>query len=134
MKTRILLAALFTFCLTSCASFDGVLRPTAVEQIQPGVTTEADLVALFGPPDTRLAATQGMRTEIDWFRSVPPEPASYLPVIGELFGGLDLEVQQLSVVLGPGDRVMSYRFYDSDSGVQSEKTRRRSTQDKGFRK
>ena len=134
MKTRILLAALLTSCLTSCASFYGGLAPATVKQIQPRVTTEADLIALFGPPDTRLAAAEGMRTELDWFRSIPPEPAGYLPMIGELFGGLDLRVQQLSVVLGHGARVMSYRFYNSDGPVQSEKTRLRTTQDQDFRK
>lgn len=38
-------------------------------------------------------------------------------------GGLDLEVQQLTVLLGPNGRVRSYSIYDSNGAVHTEKTR-----------
>ncbi len=133
MKIRILLAALLTSCLTSCASYHGVLAPPAIKQIQPGVTTEANLVTLFGPPDTRLAAAYGTRTELTWFRSIPPPPSGYIPFVGQFLGGLDLDVRQLIVILGHGGRVTSYQFYDSNGGVQFEETRVRTRAGKDFR-
>ena len=39
--------------------------------------------------------------------------ASYLPFIGELTGGLNIEAQQLSVVLSPGGRVLRYEMHSS---------------------
>ena len=134
MKTRILLAVLLAFCFPSCASYYGVLTPTSIQQIRVGVTTEADLVQLFGPPDTRFSSDSGTRAQLDWYRSIPPEPAGYLPWIGQFFGGLDLQVQQLTVSLGRGGRVVSFRMYDSDGTVISEKTGPPAPVDNGFRK
>lgn len=134
MKIRILLAILLAFCLPGCASYYGVLTPSSIQQIRVRETTEADLVALFGPPDTRSEAYYGARTQLDWYRSIPPEPAGYLPVIGQFFGGLDVEVQQLTVVLGHDRRVLSYRMYDSNGTVKAEKTRLRTRVDRDFRK
>ncbi len=119
MKIRNLLAALGLLCLTSCATdHHEVITQPAVSQIRPGVTTEADLVHLFGPPDTRLAAYQGS-TKLDWFRSVAPKPRGYFPVFGQFWGGLDFDVQQLSVSLGQSGRVTEYTVYDSKGAVKA---------------
>ncbi len=121
MKIRILLAAVATFCLTSCATERPITQAT-VNRIRPGVTTEADLVHAFGKPDTKAAVYQG-RTTLAWFRSLGPAPTGYLPLVGQFAGGLDLDVQQLSVEIA-GGKVASYTVYDSKGAVQSEKTLR----------
>lgn len=121
MKMRNLFAALLVFCLTSCASYERAINPTNVGQIRPGITTESDLLQLFGYPDTRWTGMHGS-VALDWFRSISPNPAGYLPIAGQFLGGLDLEVQQLSVLIGPSGRVASFSVYDSNGAVKSEKT------------
>ncbi len=133
MKTKILLAAIFAFCLTNCAPYRNAITQPAVSQIRPGVTTKADLVQLFGRPDTQVTAFNG-DTTLDWFRSVGPNAAGYAPVVGQFLGGLDLEVQQLIVVVGRSGRVRSFTVYDSNGPLKSEKTKLRTTRETGYHK
>jgi hypothetical protein len=133
MKIRILFAVVLGFCLTSCAtSYFAISRP-AVNSIRPGVTTEGDLVTLFGPSDTKWPANRGM-TGLDWFRSAGPAAPGYAPVLGQFWGGLDIDVQQLSVFVSPGGRVESYTFYDSDGTIKTENTHRHTTAGVNYRK
>ncbi len=133
MKTRILFAALFAFCLTNCAPYRNAITQPAVNQIRPGVTTEADLVQLFGRPETRVTAFNGDTTS-EWSRSIGPKAAGYAPVVGQFLGGLDLEVQELVVVVSRSGRVRSFTMYDSNGAVKQEKTRLRTTRETGYRK
>lgn len=113
MKTKFLVTAiLLSTCLTSWAWFPKSISPEKIRRIQIGQTTEADLVQLFGHPTTRFA-DMSHNVALDWFRSVPMPPPGYLPVIGQFLGGLGLEVQQLSVVLSPGGRVVRYEMHSS---------------------
>ena len=119
MKNRFLLLALLALGFSSCASYHPAIRTTDVRQIRPGVTTERDLFALFGQPDTRLAAYNG-DIFLTWFRSVPPGPAAYVPIAGQFMGGLDLQVQQLNVFVTHDGHVRTYAIYDSHGAVRTE--------------
>ncbi len=117
MKTRILLAALLAFALASCASPG--LTQTKVQQIRLGVTTENDLVQLFGPPGTKWTAYHG-NTFIDWIHSDGAGPAGYFPMLGEVSGGLHFDLQELAVIVAPNGRVLSYTIYDSNGATKTE--------------
>jgi hypothetical protein len=113
MKTKILVTALLlSSCLTTWAWAPRTITQANVNQIRIGQTTEPELVQLFGAPTTRFVDLRG-HTSLDWFRSVPMPIAAYLPFVGELFGGLDIEAQQLSIVLGPNGRVIHYEVHSS---------------------
>lgn len=113
MKTKIVaVAILLTSCLTSWAWEPSTITQERVDQIQIGQTTEADLVRLFGTPTTRFVDLR-QYVAIDWFRSVPPPPQSYIPIIGPCLGGLDVEAQQLTVNLSPSGRVLRYEVHSS---------------------
>ncbi len=118
MKTNILVTALFlSFCLTSWAGAPRSITQANVNQIRIGQTSEPELVQLFGAPTTRFVDLRG-RIALDWFRSVPMPIPAYLPLVGELFGGLEIEAQQLSVVLGPDGRVLHYEVHSSENRLK----------------
>jgi hypothetical protein len=118
MKMKTLLTALLlSFCLTSWAAAPRTITQANVNQIRIGQTTEPELVQLFGTPTTRFVDLRG-HTSLDWFRSVPMPFGAYLPLVGELFGGLDIEAQQLAVVLGPNGRVVHYEVHSSKKTLQ----------------
>ena len=120
VKTRIAVAALLiSSCLTSWAWFPPSITKKKLEQIKIGVTTEADLVHLFGPPTTRFVDLSH-RVADDWFRSVPMPWSGYLPLIGQFCGGLDVDAQQLSVLLTPDGRVIKFEAHSSKSNRQLE--------------
>jgi hypothetical protein len=118
MKTRILVTAvLLCTCLTSWGEPRRITQ-SHVNQIRIGQTTEPQLVELFGTPTTRFVDLRQV-VSLDWFRSVPMSPAAYLPLIGELVGGLDVEAQQLTVFVAPNGRVMRYEVHSSKNHLQA---------------
>lgn len=113
MKTKFLVVAiLLSSCLTGWASFPRSITRQKINQIHIGQTTEADLLRLFGSPTTR-SSDLARRISLDWFRSVRMLPTGYLPIVGQFFGGLNLEAQQLSVVLSPDGRVIHWEMHSS---------------------
>ncbi len=118
-KMKFLFAILFPICLTSCASYEMAMPRSNLDRIQPGVTTQADLFAMFGSPDTVSATFEGI-SSYSWFRSAPPPPAGYLPLVGPSIGGFDFDVQQLFVITGTGGRVLSFSMYDSPGELKTE--------------
>lgn len=133
MKTKILIAAILaSSCLTSSAWFAKLITPEKVNRIRPGQTTEAELVWLFGPPDSRFSDLDHIAS-LDWFRAVPP-PSSYLPLIDVFVGGLNVRTKELNVVLGPSGRVLRYQYYDSNSAVRTLTQRRTSVRETKYSK
>lgn len=113
MKTKFLLCALLLLSgLTTWASASSQITQPAIDQIRIGETTEGDLVQLFGPPTTRFV-DMANDVAVDWFRSVPAPAKSYIPIIGPFLGGPIVEAQQLTVVLSPAGRVVSYEVHSS---------------------
>jgi len=121
MKTKITIAGalLISTCLTSFAWFPPSITQEKLEQIKLGVTTEADLVHLFGPPSTRFVDLK-QRVADDWFRSVPMPISGYLPLIGSFCGGLNVDAQQLSVLLTPDGRVIRFEAHSSRQPLQQQ--------------
>lgn len=113
MKAKFLICViLLATCLPSWGWHGKSITPEKLSQIRIGQTTETDLVSLFGPPSTRFVDIYH-GVSLDWFRSVPMPIGGYLPFIGELAGGRNLEAQQLSVVLSPGGRVTRFEMHSS---------------------
>lgn len=121
MITRSFLAALLAFYLTSCANHPAITQPE-VNRIQTGVTTEAQLVKIFGRPDTRTITYNG-DTTIEWFRPLGPDLGSFVPFTGPIVSGRSLQVQQLTVIVDPSRRVRSFTVYDSRNARTNEKVR-----------
>ena len=117
-----MLAALSALCLTSCVAIGAPIAQRDVSQIKPGQTTEADLVQMFGPPTTRSVDIREKKT-LDWNESSGIPPQAYLPFIGPCLGGLDVRVQQLSVVVSADGRVERYTMNDSNSERRIESPR-----------
>ena len=134
MKTKILAAAiLLTSSLTSWAMQPARITQERVNQIQVGQTTEADLVQLFGTPTTRFVDLRHY-IAIDWFRSVPAPPQSYIPIIGSCLGGLDVEAQQLTVDLSPSGRVLRYEVHSSRDRLRVASSRTTTVRQTGYAK
>jgi hypothetical protein len=138
MKTKLLVSLLLlSSCLTTLAWAPRRITQANVNQIRPGQTTESELVQLFGPPTTRSVDLQH-RISVDWFRSVPMSLPAYLPLVGDLFGGTNVEAQQLSVVLSPDGRVLRYEVHSSQNrlkaGMQTVSTTRTTVRQTGYSK
>ena len=98
---RVLLPA-FAIFLAGCMSVGTNIDTSKISQIRKGVTTEADLVRLFGEPNQRSVNSEGMQT-LQWIYVQSNVTAStFIPVVGDFFGGSKSANKNLSVTLANG--------------------------------
>ena len=92
---RSLIALALCLALTSCASSGRQITQQQFDQVQAGKTTTADLVSLFGDPNSRVYNSDGTQTLI-W---------TYV-YVG--FAGVGTKVQSASINIGPDGTVQGY--------------------------
>ena len=114
MKIKLFAAALLVSCLTSGVSFGHSITQSKIDQIRPGYTTAADLVRLFGQPDT-WSTDLHKNTSLEWFSSPGPGVQAYLPVVGSFLGGFDVHIQDLWVEVGADGRVRRFTVNGLDA-------------------
>jgi len=105
-----ILAMVMLVCLTSQATAGHSITQEKINQIRPGLTTEADLVRAFGPPATKTVCPPGEKT-LDWFYVSPIAAQNYIPVIGPALGGTQVKAWELWVVLNARGEVRRYIAY-----------------------
>lgn len=113
-KTALTIKSIVAFvmlvCLTSHATAGHSITQVKINQITPGLTTEADLVRAFGPPATKTVCPPEERT-LDWFYVRPISAQNYIPVVGPLLGGTQVKAWELWVVLRANGTVRRYIAY-----------------------
>ena len=115
---RIVFAALLTLLIAGCSSVVGT--PIAKEKttlIKMGLTTEPDLLLLFGPPATKTLDPSG-RTVLTWAYSRAKVKPETFTVAGPFIGGYNTHVQQLTVLLDRKGRVESWTLNDTPGEVR----------------
>ena len=99
MNTRVLkLAAAAVVALAGCASSSGVkVTDEQVAALQPGVTTEQDVLARFGQPSMRTRLADGTVMLMYHHAETYVKGATFVPVVGMMAGGM--EVRSSAVTL-----------------------------------
>jgi outer membrane protein assembly factor BamE (lipoprotein component of BamABCDE complex) len=106
-------ALLIMALLASCASVGTPIAQENVKKIRPGVTTEADLVRMFGQPSTKTLDSNG-KTILGWIYSeAQTKGTTFIPIAGAFVGGVNTRTQMLSVLIGRNGRVERYTMNDT---------------------
>lgn len=106
--------AIAVLVLVSCASVGTPIAQQNVRNIKPGVTTEADLLRLFGNPNTKTLDSNG-RVVMMWIYSAAQANAkSFIPLVGPFVGGTNVQVQQLTVLMRSDGKVDKYTMNNSN--------------------
>jgi len=121
MKTAILLLALLAFStLPACYSSGAkqIADPGTMAKIEVGKSTQADVKALLGEPNSiGPSARIGGEAWIYVHSSIKTRPTSFIPVIGPLVGGADGKVRSVIIYFDkngvvqevkPGTRIDSH--------------------------
>lgn len=85
--------------LAGCVSSGVMISDKQISQFKRGETKESDIVAALGKP-TSVSTYNGARMIVYYGIHAQARPASYIPIIGGLVGGSD--VQSSSVVFKIG--------------------------------
>lgn len=70
-----------------CVSSGTKVTGDQLAQFKDGTTTEAQIVAKLGPPNSASTSTDGSKTDIYVHIAASANAASYIPVVGLFAGG-----------------------------------------------
>ena len=106
----LLLQCLFATAMiffAGCASVGNNFDDSKASQIIKGQTSEADLIQMFGQPQSRSMNSEG-QTILNWMYSQSAvRGESFIPYVGAFVGGMNTKEKSLNVTL-QNDRVVSY--------------------------
>jgi hypothetical protein len=116
MKKLFTLLVILAFA--GCASVGTPIATQNVPRIKRGVTTEADLIRMFGAPTTKTLNANG-NVIIVWTHSAAQaKGTSFIPFAGPFVGGTNVQVQQLTVLLNSNGTVQNYTMNESHPDVK----------------
>lgn len=109
-----LLALLFA----SCATVGTEMSQAQVSQIRKGTTTRTQMVERFGSP-MNVGIQNGKKSAMWNYNKVKNKPANFIPIVGLLAGGMNMQSQMLMVVFDENDRVEDYTYTDATPEVKT---------------
>jgi hypothetical protein len=112
---KLIYCVLGIIALYGCASVGTPIATQNIPKIRKGVTTEAELVQMFGPPLSKTTGSNGKTVEIWLHSSAQAKPATFIPIAGAFAGGATAQSEQLSATLQNG-RVENYLFTQAHVG------------------
>lgn len=105
--TFILIAFASTLSI-GCASAGTMVEQSAVEQIERGKTTKAEVLALLGPPMSNSLMGDGREMMIWSYTYAQAKTASFIPVVGIFAGGTEMDMTTFQVIFDENDIVEDY--------------------------
>jgi outer membrane protein assembly factor BamE (lipoprotein component of BamABCDE complex) len=112
------LAAVLAFAIVGCSSVGTPIAQDKVKQIRLGLTTEPDLLLLFGNPSTKTLDPSGAMVLTWVYSSASTKPETFVPIAGPFIGGYSTKVQQLTVLINRKGRVERWTMNNSPGEVR----------------
>ena len=119
LKLRIPITAVIVALLAGCASNGNNFDESKVSQIKKGETTEAQLIQMFGEPQSRGLNSEGATTLMWMYTESSAKGESFIPYAGPFVGGSRHKQKSLNVTLQDG-KVQS--FSSSAGGMETRGT------------
>jgi len=90
MRKFAIIAAL-SVALTGCVSAGTKVDTAQLQQFKKGVTTEAEVIARLGEPNTRTMSSGGLHVIGYSHVAARPDAVDFVPIVGSLAGGAKSE-------------------------------------------
>lgn len=100
MTRKLLTATVAVLLLAGCASHGVMVSQDKVSTLKKGISTEADAVAALGQP-TSVTNYNNVRVLVYSGAHAQARPASFIPFIGPLVGGTDVQSSMVMLHFGP---------------------------------
>ena len=110
------------YCITAlllcgCASVGTPVETQNIPKIRKGVTTEAELVQMFGAPSSKRLGPNNGLIETWIYSESRVKGTSFIPYAGAFVGGSHVKIQTLMVALDGNGRVQNYAFNESHPDI-----------------
>ena len=101
--------------LAACVSYGSKEFTQAdAEMIKDGITTEQEVLAMFGPPTNVGMASDGNKEVVYFFGNTNMNPATYIPFLGFFLGGSDTQQKTLIVAYDKNLVVKHSQYSETD--------------------
>ena len=104
---RILIAAGLAGILAGCVSSGTKVTQAQVSAFQVGKTTEAEVLAALGPPNSASVLSDGSKIDVYVHMSAHANAASYVPIVGLFAGGAKGDSDTVVLSFGPNGLLRS---------------------------
>lgn len=120
MKKAVILVIASCF-LAGCVSVGRQIDQSAAAKIEKGKTTREEVIRLIGSPDRVTITSQGDTVFMYSYTRATAKPATFIPVVGALAGGANVQHQMYMVTFGSDgivkNFVSTYGATESDTGL-----------------
>lgn len=110
-------ACFFAALLSACAATGVQVKADQLTEFKPGVTTEAEVVAKLGRPITTSTNFDGSRTLAYYYAHYQTRPTSFIPVVGLIAGGSDMQTNTTIIRFDKDGRFISSSSTESQHGT-----------------
>lgn len=117
MNRASVLLVLFFPAFIGCASVGRPIDQAAADKIVKGQTTREQVGMMLGSPDRITKLGNGDTMYSYHYTRASAKPASFIPLVGPLVGGANVQHQMVMVTFGPDDIVKN--FMSSQGGTES---------------
>lgn len=114
---RFLSVAIAALSLLGCAASGVKVAPGQLSSFKKGQTTAAEVVSKLGNPTSRSITADGREMLIYNYTAYQARPESFIPLIGPLIGGADIQTSMVWFQFGTDGKLTDY--YANNSAVGS---------------
>jgi hypothetical protein len=100
-QMRLIIAVCLAGVLAGCASSGTKVTQAQVSAFQTGKTTEAEVIAALGAPNSASVLSDGSRIDVYVHMSARANASSYVPVVGLFTGGAKGDSETAVFTFGP---------------------------------
>ncbi len=101
MRTITLITCVASVGLAGCVSSGTKVTAADMASFTPGVTTEAQVIARLGEPNSASVAPDGSRTDMYIYTEASANAASFIPVADLLAGGAKTKTTNAMFMFDP---------------------------------
>lgn len=117
MKNVIILTLIA--CLAGCATSGTKIEPSKLSMIQQGVTHKSEVVKLAGKPNNVINHSDGSGEFIYFYSKASNRPENFIPVVGIMAYGLDMENEMTRITWDQNGIVQSVSSSQGQSEINS---------------
>ena len=115
---KYLLYYISALLLVGCASVGTPIVTQNIHHIRKGVTTESELVSMFGAASDKSFDSNGTLV-ITWIHSaLQTKGTTFIPYAGPFVGGVNVQVEKLVVRMSKNGTVEDYTYNESHPDVK----------------
>lgn len=116
---RSAVAMVLVLGLAGCATSGRRMQTDRLTEIHEGITTEREVLALLGTPQTKTLDSSGNTLLLYYYTKAKTRASTMIPVVGLFTGGMDLENQMLTVLVNRDGLVEKYTLNDSTTPINT---------------